>query len=254
MFVVLAFVATGARAATLARVNDESAPNSAWDDYASLRDRFIALVRSLDDLQLDTHVPMCPDWTVTGVAAHVCGLNADLVSGMTGGLGTDERTARQVATRSGATIDEICTEWLGYESAMRAVCERTPLWAIRLAADLAVHLIDVQHALGLPIDHDDRFTTSAAHRYAEIFQGRVGEILGLGVAVELTDHFRLSANAELPDSGVVLRAAPFDFLRSYTARRSRRQVEALDWQGDPSQILDEAWSPYGTFQPDDVID
>ena len=197
---------------------------------------------------------MCPAWTVAGVAAHVCGLNADLVSGMTEGLGADERTAHQVAIRSGATIDEVCEEWVGYERGMRAVGEQTPLWATRLVADLTVHLIDVQHALGLPIDRDDRFTVSAAHRYAEVFQGRVGEILGLGVSVELTDGFRLPPNAELPNSGVVLRAAPFDFLRSYTARRSRRQVEALGWQGDPSRILDEAWSPYGTFQPDDVMD
>lgn len=220
----------------------------------AVRDHFTGLVRSLDVTSLDTTVPMCPAWTVRDVAAHVCGLNADLTSGVEGGLGTDERTAHQVATRSSASIDEICDEWLTHEPAMRTVCDETPLWAMRLSADLTVHLHDVQHALGLPIDRDDEFTAVAAARYADVFQQRVGELLGIGVMVELTDGTRLPADSALPDSGVTLRTTPFDFLRSYTGRRSRRQVEALGWTGDPNQILHAAWSPYGTFQPADVID
>ena len=117
-----------------------------------------------------------------------------------------------------------------------------------------MHLHDVQHALTLPIDHDDEFTAIAAARYAEVFRQRVGEILGVGVTVDLADGTHLPADPTLPDSGVTLRATPFDFLRSYTGRRSRRQVEALGWTGDPTRILDEAWSPYGPFQPTDVAD
>ena len=231
-----------------------SQPNPEWEHYAAVRDRFVELVRELDDASLATVVPMCPDWTVHDVTAHVCGLNADLTSGRREGLGADERTAQHVALRATATIDEICDEWLGYGPAMRDVCGEIPLWAIRLGADLTVHLHDVQHALGLPIDRDDEFTSVAATRYAEVFRQRVGEILGVGVTVDLADGTRLSADPALPDSGVTLRATPFDFLRSYTGRRSRRQVEALDWTGDPTRILDTAWSPYGTFQAADVVD
>lgn len=235
-------------------MHDRLSVNPAWDGYQAVRDVFIELVRGLDESQLGATVPMCPDWTVHDVAAHVCGLNADLTAGRREGLGADERTAHHVAIRSSAGIDQICDEWLGYEPAMRAVCDGTPLWADRLAADLTVHLHDVQHALGLPIDRDDLFTAAAARRYVEVFQQRVGEILGVGVSVELTDGTRRPADPSLPDSGVALRAAPFDFLRSYTGRRSRRQVAALGWSGDADRILDGAWSPYGTFQPDDVID
>lgn len=228
--------------------------NPSWDHYAALRDLFVGLLGTLDEAQLGVRVPMCPAWTVQDVAAHVCGLNAELTSGRSEGLGSDERTARQVADRSGATIDEICDEWLGHEPAMRAVCDETPLWATRLAADLTVHLHDVQHALGLPIDRDDRFTASAARRYVDVFQQRVGDILGVGVAVELTDGTHRPADPALPDSGVTLRATPYEFLRAFTARRSRQQVAALGWSGDPTRILDAAWSPYGTFQPEDVVD
>lgn len=242
------------RADTFHGMQGDTPRNPPWEHYAAVRDHFVGVVRSLDAASLDTIVPMCPAWTVRDVAAHVCGLNADLTSGVEGGLGTDERTAHQVATRSAATIDEICDEWLAYEPAMRAVCDETPLWAIRLSADLTVHLHDVQHALGLAVDRDDGFTATAAARYAEVFQQRVGEILSVGVTVEFTDGTHLPADPALPDSGVALNATPFDFLRSYTGRRSRRQVEALGWSGDPTRILDAAWSPYGTFQAADVHD
>ena len=228
--------------------------NPSWDQYAAVRDHYIELVRPLDAALLETIVPMCPHWTVHDVTSHVCGLNADLTSGWREGLGADDRTAHHVALRATANIDEICDEWLDYEPAMRAVCDEIPLWAVRLAGDLTVHVHDVQHALGLSIDRDDEFTATAAVRYAVVFQQRLGEILGVGATVELTDGTLLPADPALPDSGVTLRATPFDFLRSYTGRRSRRQVEALDWTGDATKILDSAWSPYGDFQPVDVTD
>ncbi len=241
-------------APTLRSVHEEPVDDDPWTHYAALRDHMIGLVRPLDAAQLGTRVPMCPAWSVKDVVAHVCGLNNDLTDGITEGLGSDQRTAHHVSIRSTADIDEICDEWLGYDRAMRAACEQTPLWATRLAADLTIHLHDVQHALGLPIDRDDRFTVDAGRRYAVVFQQRVADILGEGVTVELVDLPPLTADPALPDSGVMLRVTPFDFLRSFTGRRSRRQVESLDWTSDPSRILDEAWSPYGPFQPEDVAD
>ncbi len=235
-------------------MSDKPAANETWIHYAALRDHLIEMIGELNDSQLATAVPMCPEWTVKDVVAHVCGLNNDLASGITEGLGSDERTSHHVALRSAKTLDEVCAEWQEYDAAMSAISEETPLWATRLAADLTVHLHDVQHALGLPIDQNDRFTIDAARQYASVFQNRVGEILGLGVAIELSEGSHNAANPELPDSGVALRASPFDFLRSFTGRRSRRQVDSLDWTGDPTRILDEAWSPYGPFQPNDVID
>ncbi len=228
--------------------------NDAWEHYAGLRDRFIALLRSLDEAQALTIVPMCPDWTVAGVAAHVCGLNADLVGGAREGLGSDENTERQVADRSDHGLERVCVEWLGYDAEMKAISDEIPLMVPRLTADLVVHVHDVQHALGLDIDRHDDATTQAAHGYVGVFQQRLGEILGVGATVELSDGATFPAHPELEDSGLVLQVTPFDFLRSYTGRRSRRQVEALLWSSDPTTILDKAWGPYGSFQATDIAD
>ncbi|MCP3937315.1 MAG: hypothetical protein GY708_18335 [Actinomycetia bacterium] len=228
--------------------------NDQWEHYVAVRDRFITLMRSLDDAQANTTVPMCPDWTVVGVAAHACGLNLDLTNGMREGLGSDESTARQVADRADCTLEEICVEWLGYDAEMKAISDEIPLLATRLAGDLVVHLHDVQHALGHDIDRHDDASTEAAHRYVEVFQQRLGELLGIGATVELSDGTTFPAHPELEDSGLVLQATPFDFVRSYTGRRSRRQVESLLWSADPTIILDEAWGPYGDFQVTDIED
>ena len=243
---------------TVAAVDDASvvhrAETTEWARYEAVRDEVVGLMRSLDDEQLLTVVPMCPSWSVLDVVRHVCGLNADLVAGVPGPLGSDESTARQVAERSTASAGEVCAEWIGLGPAMEAICTAEPLWATRLGADLVVHHHDIRHALGLPIERDDDGTRWAAHRYVDVFQQRTGELLGVGVAVRLTDGFERPPPDSLPDSGIELRATPYDFLRSYTGRRSRDQVERLDWAGDPSEILDEAWSPYGSFPPDDVDD
>ena len=65
--------------------------------YADTRGRGVLLFRSLDLSEERRPVPLSPAWTVRDVAAHVCGINADVVSGNLAGLGTDDWTAAQVA-------------------------------------------------------------------------------------------------------------------------------------------------------------
>ena len=223
-----------------------------WAQYADSRDRCIRLLRSLDAEQAATRVPFSPEWTVADVASHLCGLNAEVASGRLVGLGTDERTAHQVGARRGRSLDEICDEWLSHEDVMQVAIAAAPFFGTRLAADLIVHLHDIRHALGLAIDRDDEATASAAHCYALNLEQRVRERLGTGIEVALSDGTRFSASGNAVGAPVSLRATPYDFLRSVTGRRSRRQIETLDWVGDPTEILDQAWSSYGALPTDDV--
>jgi hypothetical protein len=215
--------------------------NEAWLVYPELRDRVIALARSLGPEALARTVPLTDEWTVADVIAHVCGLNADVVAGGREGLGSDERTAAQVSSRAGMTIAEVCDEWLGYDRAMQLILAEIPLMEERLAADLVIHLHDVQHALGLPIDEADAATISAAHVYAMRSPDRWAGSADVDVVVELTDGYR--AGVDDGNADITLRASPYDFLRSVAGRRSRSQVEALDWSGDAGAVLDN-FSPY----------
>ena len=128
---------------------------------------------------------------------------------------------------------------------------RHSLLGVRITGDLVLHLQDVQHALGFDIDGGDLATRLGAHRYVPSLQERATEQIKLGVAVELTDGKTYPA----PDSAseiVALRCSSYDFLRSVTGRRSRRQVEALDWDGDSTALLNSAWNTYGDMRTDDV--
>lgn len=228
-------------------------PTDAWTLYASTRDRVIALVQPLTDDEVEAIVPLTPDWSIRSVVAHVCGLNADIAAGMREGLGSDERTTHQVETRRDRSIGEVCEEWLVHGQAMRDAIDDNEFLGRRLTADLVVHLHDLQHALGQPIDPDDEATISGGRAYAARTPDRLAELTSVGVAIELSDgsRFEPADQAATVPVAVVLRASPYDFLRSVTGRRSRREVEALDWSGDPSTILDQL-SPYGPLRSTDA--
>lgn len=224
-----------------------------WPLYAETRDRLIIIVRSLTDEQASETVPLTPGWTIAEVVAHVCGLNADVIDGAREGLGTDERTENQVRTRAGLSIAEVCEEWLGHSAAIQAIIDANGMLGLRLAADLAVHLQDVQHALGLPIDPDDAASISGGRIYAARICDRLLELTGTAVTIELTDGSTFAPTEEqLPDTpSLLLRASPYDVLRSVTGRRSRAEVERLDWSDDPGKILDHL-SPYGPLRTTDA--
>lgn len=212
-----------------------------WTLYPGLRDRMITLVRSLSPDEITRTVPLTPDWTIEQVVAHLSGLNADVIGGTVEGLGTDERTSAQVGDRSAMSLDEVCSEWAGFDEAMRRRTAEVPLLEERLAADLVIHLQDVQHALGLPVDQTDEATISAARVYAMRIPERWAAATDLNVAIELSDGY--ASNPDGAPSDVTLRCSPYDFLRSVSGRRSRRQVEALDWSTGAAAVIDN-FSPY----------
>jgi len=220
------------------------------DLYFDTRDRCVSLFRSLDTEQISTIVPLNPDWTVKDVAAHVCGLNADLANGMREGLGSDSNTAVQVEIRASDSLADVCDEWLSYDEFMRALVEKAPVLGTRLGADLTLHMQDVQHALRLPVEIESTAVVDAALNYVEVQQGRMLEAHRTGLGVDLGDAGR----HEPPEAATTiwLSATAYDFLRSATGRRSRAQVEGLDWSSDPSAFLAQEFSPYGQLPAEDV--
>jgi len=219
-----------------------------WPLYRDIRDSLLDELEALPADSADMMVPMCPEWRVVDVVSHVCGLNADLVGGMRSGLGSEESTARQVAERVNRTLAEVAAEWRSYSEAIEALYAEIPAMGLALVADLVMHVHDVQHALGLEIDPTGPGVDVAATRYVDVLKSQVSERLGLELDINLTD-VEPSADGS---ADLRLDATSYDFLRSIGTRRSRRQVEALDWTGDPTAVLDEAWCVYGEFPTEDV--
>lgn len=221
-------------------------PRELYDDT---RDRVIDLVRPLNTQQSQQIVPLTPGWNIAAVLAHLCGLAADVAAGGREGLGTDERTACQVSSRAGRGIDVVCEEWIGYTQAMHVAIAEDGFLGSRLSADLVVHLHDLQHALGVMIDQNDEATISGGRTYAARTPDRLAEATNIGLVIELNgdSRFEPASDSGPFSANLLLRATPYDFLRSVTGRRSRGEVKALAWSADPSALLDQ-FSPYGPLR------
>lgn len=223
-----------------------------WSLYSSLRDETIALIRPLDVETLNQAVPLTPGWSNRQVVAHLCGLAADVISGVREGLGTDERTDRQVAERADRSVHEVCDEWLSHGAELGMVIDGEPVMGLRLSADLVVHLHDMQHGLGTAVDRDSNGSVSGGRTYASRSPDRIADVANIALTIELSDGSSFEPTVDVRGlSSLKLRATPYDFLRSVTGRRSRSEVRALDWSDDPGSLLD-VFSPYGSLRSEDA--
>ena len=105
-----------------------------------------ALAESLPEAELDTPVPATPAWTVREVVAHLAGGPADVLNDRMDGAPGPEWTGRQVAERSGRSVDELLAELRGSVDAVVASVEGNDRPG--LVWNAAVHHADLHEALG----------------------------------------------------------------------------------------------------------
>jgi hypothetical protein len=206
--------------------------------YDEKRRALVDLVRHLEDHERRTIVPATPAWTVQDVLAHVVGIAADLNAQRFDGE-PDAWTAHQVESRRGRSIDELAEEW--DREAPRFV-EGLRLFGYELAShyvgDLLQHTADVHHALGRgPLDEDSALTAALDFYLDSCHQALVSASAG-AIRVDVGDVHDLRLGS--PEQPVVARLAGvgrFELFRALGGRRSRRQVQALPWQGDVTPVL-----------------
>ena len=208
--------------------------------YDASRRRLTDLMRSLTPDQLDTVVPGCPDWTVRQLLGHLVGAPADIFAGRVGDLPGDEWTARQVSERAHLSLEELLATW-----------EReTPQWLERMAADerfrpilvldAFTHEHDVRGAVGAPPADDD----AAADTVDFVVQQMTGWLDQSLRADESRPALRLRAPEHewVLGSGEPVATVAFpsqlELARALAGRRSRRQLEAYEWEGDGSRLVD----------------
>lgn len=217
--------------------------------YAATRAELIALAAGLDDSQAVAAVPMCPDWSIKDVYAHVVGIIDDFLTQNLAGVGTDAWTAAQVDKRRSDTLADVCAEWERLAPQADAVMAADSFTALRATADLAAHRLDVFGTLGHTDDRDGLPTQIALVRYGPDVVQRVADA-GLPVLELAAGELRWASGDG--DVAASLTCSPFELFRVLTGRRSAAQTVKLPWIGDPQPYLG-LLSPYGTAA-NDVIE
>ena len=219
--------------------------------YQSAHERLADLARGLSAEQAGTPVPGTPGWSVHDVLAHLAAIPTDGLAGRIKGIPTDEQTAAQVAERKDRDVHELLAEWTPNVPTM---CEgaKADLVPPNLAVDALTHEQDIRGALGSPpaLTKDElRFCTTL---YA-FGCGRGLKDAGIApLAIAATDtDFAFTAGVGEPAASV--RASEFELFRALSGRRSRAQVAAYAWDGDPAPYL-ERFNIFGVLPEVDILD
>lgn len=210
--------------------------------YRDTRARTIDLVRGLDDATAEAIVPATPDWRIKDVVAHLVGVNADVLAGNVEGAGTDPWTEVQVATRRDRSLADLLAEWDELTEPFDAIVPHIPDGpAGQLVFDAVTHEHDLRGALDRPGERD-----SGGMDIAFVWAVDVVALLraskGVGPLLLHTDHGDRPAGEGEPVASV--RADRFELFRAMTGRRSREQIDAFTWTGDP-----DARAPFAFFRP-----
>jgi uncharacterized protein (TIGR03083 family) len=199
--------------------------------YQETRERIIALVSGLDDAAWSTAVAACPGWSVRDVVAHLGAVAEDWVGGRLAGPPTGEETAAQIARFGGCDAAEILAAWTDAAARLDQMAETAgvapPL------GDITCHEHDVRAALSRPGVRD-----SAAVWYtSDKLLATLRTPVPLRVTVEDT-QYRSGPDDRAERAEILLSTTRFEALRWRTGRRSRAQLAAMDWSGDPTPVLD----------------
>jgi uncharacterized protein (TIGR03083 family) len=209
------------------------------ETYDASRERIVELLRTADP---STPVAACPGWTVQDLAAHLAGGLADFAAGRFAVDEGDDFGERTVRERRGQTIDASLSEWdKNRASADDALAG--PMGGV-LVAEIMSHEQDLRQALNKPGARDDPGMRTALVRPLQEADRRLTE--GGGPAVRLV----VDGEEQVIGPGepvATLRASSYDLLRVVGGRRSRDQVLALDWTGDPDRALS-ALTLFGGFR------
>lgn len=220
--------------------------------YADVRTRITEMVRDLDDERLATTVPGCPGWTVKDLVAHATGVVTDAVSGNLDGSGSDPWTERQVAERKDAKIGDLLDEWARGSAVLEAQLDDLPKAISRtLLVDLVTHEHDLRGALGVSGGRDTEAYEIGRKGY-HVGLAKTIEQRGLpGLRLTAADGWDFPAG---PDPVVTVHAPDsFELFRALSGRRSRGQVLAYEWSGDPEPYLP-ILNRFGPLPETDVVE
>jgi uncharacterized protein (TIGR03083 family) len=223
--------------------------------YTEIKERMVRSLGEPDSGAWSTAVPATPGWTVTDVVAHVTGNAADASNGVLPEFNLleqfrdpdvvaarDEFADGQVLRRRERTPADLLVEWDAAEPGVRERLRIRPGesgalpfgFDLALVADVCVHADDVAIALGQAAHRDAAASKVALAAYSFSTDYRI-RALGLP-ALMLRYEGKERTLGDGP-AAAVLEADRWELLRVLAGRRSRAQIVALDWTGEPDAYL-----------------
>lgn len=207
--------------------------------YRLVYSRIDALLRGRADVA-DLKVPACPAWTIRQTVAHLAGVADDIVSLNMEEKGTDEWTGSQVDRLGGNSIDELLDHWGQTIDPVAQLLGLVPEGSgCQLVFDTLTHEQDIRGALSEPGSR----TGDLAYEVALAFltttydqMARQSELPAVRLITPTTGALQLGDPDTATDQ-LILHVSDFEYLRAFGGRRSLRQLLALPWHGDPTNLL-----------------
>ncbi|MEX1281016.1 MAG: maleylpyruvate isomerase family mycothiol-dependent enzyme [Acidimicrobiia bacterium] len=229
--------------------------------YRSVQARIADLVSTADPSVV---VPAAPRWTIRDLVAHLTGLAADVVEGKLDGYGGDPWTERQVADRAAMSIDDLLIEWDELTGELDSILEHPtsaglgatfetealgpqPVETLpgAVLGDAVIHEQDLRGALG---DRNARTSAELVGALDAMIRGlrrgfpRAGLPTLRVVATDVGMEWLMGLDAPAAE----LRGSAFELFRTVSGRRTRGEIAALGWTGDPTPFVDHLVWPFFT--------
>ncbi|HYS34184.1 MAG TPA: maleylpyruvate isomerase N-terminal domain-containing protein [Pseudonocardiaceae bacterium] len=195
--------------------------------YCLVRERLVGVVGGVDSPH-EVAVPACPGWSVQDVIVHLVAVAEDVLAGRLSAPPTDEWTAAQVAARRDQSMADVLAAWDDVGPRFQELISRVGMWPAFL--DVLSHEHDVRGALGAPAGRDAAELVLAAENLISWLRSPVPMTVRVGAR-----ELRVGPDG---DGSLELVTSPFEAFRFRMGRRSRGQLVAMEWVGDPAPVLD----------------
>jgi uncharacterized protein (TIGR03083 family) len=205
--------------------------------YRGVRERVTEVLVGVDDgVAATTPVPGCPEWTVTDLAAHICGVCVDILEGNLDGVGTAPWADAQAERFAPLGLAAVLAQWNEVGPQVEALGPAfPPRAATQLVFDVTTHEHDARGAVGDTGGRSREALAVPLDFIAGSLDARVRHEQLPTLALRAADGWSATAGEGSPD--VELRASSFELFRSFGGRRSLDQIRALDWSADPDVYL-----------------
>ena len=197
-------------------------------EYGEARRRLTEVVRGVADPSA-TEVRCCPGWSVHDVVAHLVAVIEDVNAGRLAGPPDDAWTAGQIARRAGRPTEQVLDEWAEMGPPFEQLLSATPVWPALM--DVVSHEHDVRAAVGDSGARDLEVISACGVRLVKAFRDDP-ELAAL--EVEVDGEGVVAGDGR---GAVRLSTTPWEAFRFRLGRRSRGQIQAMAWTGDPTAIL-----------------